>query len=159
MLTIARDGWAHVVLMAALTFTDDTALLRKYILPDLLVRPLCWALLGCMAFAGCKAVTLRWVGNRWCDFWVSETLWDRRGLPACEHHHASCTMLSWLKAGQFSLPSKLAHAAAVLPSWRVCSSCITVCAGSDAGHAMCAASRAAVIASCCSIGKGKWPST
>ena len=49
MLTIAKDGWAHVVLMAALTFTDDTALLRKYILQDLLVR--CMHVLSLTSYA------------------------------------------------------------------------------------------------------------
>ena len=29
---MAEDGWAHVVLIAALTFTDDTAVLHKQIL-------------------------------------------------------------------------------------------------------------------------------
>ena len=39
---MAKDGWAHVVLMAALTFTDDTALLNKVIVSELQVsgRPL-----------------------------------------------------------------------------------------------------------------------
>ena len=36
---MAKDGWGHVVLMAALTYTDDTALLRKVIIPDLLASP------------------------------------------------------------------------------------------------------------------------
>jgi hypothetical protein len=34
---MATDEWAHVVLMAALEHTDDTALLRKTLLPELLV--------------------------------------------------------------------------------------------------------------------------
>jgi len=36
--TMAEDEWAHIVLIAALTFTDDTALLKKSIVPELLVR-------------------------------------------------------------------------------------------------------------------------
>lgn len=36
---MACDEWAHIVLMAALEHTDDTALLRKSVLPELLVRP------------------------------------------------------------------------------------------------------------------------
>lgn len=36
---MACDEWAHTVLMAALDHTDDTALLRKSIVPELLVRP------------------------------------------------------------------------------------------------------------------------
>ncbi len=35
---MAEDEWAHIVLIAALSFTDDTALLRKTIVPELLVR-------------------------------------------------------------------------------------------------------------------------
>ena len=35
---MAEDEWAHIVLIAALSFTDDTALLRKAIVPELLVR-------------------------------------------------------------------------------------------------------------------------
>lgn len=35
---MAEDEWAHIVLVAALSFTDDTALLRKAIVPELLVR-------------------------------------------------------------------------------------------------------------------------
>ena len=35
---MASDEWAHVVLMAALEHTDDTALLRKTLVPELLVR-------------------------------------------------------------------------------------------------------------------------
>ena len=31
------DEWAHVVLIAALAFTDDTALLSKSILPEIVV--------------------------------------------------------------------------------------------------------------------------
>ena len=38
MKTMACDEWAHIVLMAALKHTDDTALLRKTLLPELLVR-------------------------------------------------------------------------------------------------------------------------
>ena len=34
---MAEDEWAHVVLLAALKFTDDTALLKKFIVPELLV--------------------------------------------------------------------------------------------------------------------------
>ena len=35
---MAEDEWAHIVLVAALSFTDDTTLLRKTIVPELLVR-------------------------------------------------------------------------------------------------------------------------
>ena len=35
---MAEDEWAHIVLVAALSFTDDTALLKKAIVPELLVR-------------------------------------------------------------------------------------------------------------------------
>ena len=35
---MARDEWAHLVLMTALDRVDDTALLRKYIIAELLVR-------------------------------------------------------------------------------------------------------------------------
>ncbi len=35
---MAGDEWAHIVLIAALSFTDDTTLLRKTIVPELLVR-------------------------------------------------------------------------------------------------------------------------
>ena len=34
---MAEDEWAHIVLLAALSFTDDTALLKKSIVPELLV--------------------------------------------------------------------------------------------------------------------------
>ena len=34
---MAEDEWAHIVLIAALSFTDDTTLLRKTIVPELLV--------------------------------------------------------------------------------------------------------------------------
>ena len=37
---MAKDGWAHLVLMAALERIDDTALLRKYIVKELMVSPL-----------------------------------------------------------------------------------------------------------------------
>lgn len=36
--SMARDEWAHLVLMTALDRVDDTALLRKYIIAELLVR-------------------------------------------------------------------------------------------------------------------------
>lgn len=35
---MAKDGWAHLVLMAALERVDDTALLRKHIIAELMVR-------------------------------------------------------------------------------------------------------------------------
>ena len=35
---MAEDEWAHIVLVAALSFTDDTALLKKALVPELLVR-------------------------------------------------------------------------------------------------------------------------
>ena len=35
---MAEDEWAHIVLIAALSFTDDTTLLRKTLVPELLVR-------------------------------------------------------------------------------------------------------------------------
>ena len=35
---MAEDEWAHIVLIAALSFTDDTALLKKALVPELLVR-------------------------------------------------------------------------------------------------------------------------
>jgi hypothetical protein len=35
---MAEDEWAHIVLVAALSFTDDTALLKKAIVPELLVQ-------------------------------------------------------------------------------------------------------------------------
>ena len=35
--TMARDEWAHLVLMTALDRVDDTALLRKYIIAELMV--------------------------------------------------------------------------------------------------------------------------
>jgi hypothetical protein len=34
---MAKDSWAHLVLMAALERVDDTALLRKYIVKELMV--------------------------------------------------------------------------------------------------------------------------
>ena len=34
---MAKDGWAHLVLMAALERVDDTALLRKHIVTELMV--------------------------------------------------------------------------------------------------------------------------
>ena len=34
---MSEDEWAHIVLLAALSFTDDTALLKKSIVPELLV--------------------------------------------------------------------------------------------------------------------------
>ena len=34
------DEWAHVVLIAALAFTDDTALLSKSIVPEIVVSSL-----------------------------------------------------------------------------------------------------------------------
>ena len=34
---MAEDEWAHIVLLAALSFTDDTALLKKSVVPELLV--------------------------------------------------------------------------------------------------------------------------
>ena len=34
---MAKDEWAHVVLIAALAHTDDTALLAKVILPEVVV--------------------------------------------------------------------------------------------------------------------------
>lgn len=43
---MAEDDWAHIVLIAALSFTDDTALLKKAIVPELLVRLLLSALVG-----------------------------------------------------------------------------------------------------------------
>ena len=36
--TMAKDSWAHLVLMAALERVDDTALLRKHIVTELMVR-------------------------------------------------------------------------------------------------------------------------
>jgi len=36
--TMAMDSWAHLVLMAALERVDDTALLRKHIVAELMVR-------------------------------------------------------------------------------------------------------------------------
>lgn len=36
---MATDDWAHTVLMAALSVTDDTALLQKCLVPELVVRP------------------------------------------------------------------------------------------------------------------------
>ena len=35
---MAEDEWAHIVLVAALSFTDDTALMKKAIVPELLVQ-------------------------------------------------------------------------------------------------------------------------
>ena len=35
---MAEDEWAHIVLVAALSFTDDTALLKKAVVPELLVQ-------------------------------------------------------------------------------------------------------------------------
>ena len=35
---MAEDEWAHIVLVAALSFTDDTALLKKAMVPELLVQ-------------------------------------------------------------------------------------------------------------------------
>ena len=37
---MAMDEWAHVVLIAALAFTDDTALLSKTLVPEIVVRNL-----------------------------------------------------------------------------------------------------------------------
>ncbi len=37
---MAMDEWAHVVLIAALAFTDDTALLSKSIVPEIVVSSL-----------------------------------------------------------------------------------------------------------------------
>ena len=34
---MAMDEWAHIVLIAALAFTDDTALLSKSIVPEIVV--------------------------------------------------------------------------------------------------------------------------
>ena len=44
---MSEDEWAHIVLLAALTFTDDTALLKKSIVPELLVR--CSSCLPCIS--------------------------------------------------------------------------------------------------------------
>ena len=35
---MAKDSWAHLVLMAALERVDDTALLRKHVVAELMVR-------------------------------------------------------------------------------------------------------------------------
>ena len=35
---MALDSWAHLVLMAALERVDDTALLRKHVVAELMVR-------------------------------------------------------------------------------------------------------------------------
>ena len=43
---MAEDEWAHIVLIAALSFTDDTALLKKSIVPELLVQLLLSAVVG-----------------------------------------------------------------------------------------------------------------
>ena len=43
---MAEDEWAHIVLIAALSFTDDTALLKKSIVPELLVQLLLSAIVG-----------------------------------------------------------------------------------------------------------------
>ena len=37
--TMMEDEWAHVALLSALTHVDDTALLAKTLVPDILVRP------------------------------------------------------------------------------------------------------------------------
>lgn len=34
---MSEDEWAHIVLVAALSFTDDTALIKKVMVPELLV--------------------------------------------------------------------------------------------------------------------------
>ncbi|KAK9908988.1 hypothetical protein WJX75_005639 [Coccomyxa subellipsoidea] len=50
--TMACDEWAHIVLMAALKHTDDTALLRKTLLPELLgdLEELCQHKTACQIF-------------------------------------------------------------------------------------------------------------
>ena len=66
---MAEDEWAHIVLIAALSFTDDTALLRKSLVPELLVRAMHEASSRYHARALC-----RWTHTQACTFNLTQRL-------------------------------------------------------------------------------------
>ena len=90
------DSWAHLVLMAALERVDDTALLRKHIVAELMVRlptqqPPLLAVFH-LARNNDTRDQLAWSAWRNNSTWAELRAWYRMPLPCTQQNHKIAKM-------------------------------------------------------------------